>query len=53
MCCQVSLSEGERRRKEGENTIFGTSSSVCRQRYVGVMVDVLDVKSLVEHDGEG
>ena len=29
------------------------ASSVCRRRFVGVMVGVLDVKSLIEHDGEG
>ena len=27
--------------------------SVCRQQFVGVTVGVLDVKSLVEHNGEG
>ena len=35
---------------EGENAIFGTSGSVGRQRFVGVKVGVLDVKSL---NGEG
>ena len=39
--------------EERENAIFGTSGSVCRQWFVGVMVGVLDVKSLVQHDGEG
>ena len=29
------------------------AGSICRQQFVGVMVGVLDVKSLVEHDGEG
>ena len=28
------------------------AGSVCRQQFVGAMVGVLDVKSLVEHDGE-
>ena len=27
--------------------------SICRQRFAGVTVGVLDVKSPVEHDGEG
>ena len=27
--------------------------SICRRWFVGVTVGVLDVKSLVEHDGEG
>ena len=29
------------------------AGSVCRRQFVGVMVGVLDVKSLVEHNGEG
>ena len=29
------------------------SGSACRRRFVGVTVGVLDVKSLVELDGEG
>ena len=29
------------------------ASSVCKWLFVGVMVGVLDVKSLVEHNGEG
>ena len=29
------------------------ASSVCRQQFFGVMVGVLGVKSLIEHDGEG
>ena len=29
------------------------ASYVCRQRFVGVTVGVLNVKSLIEHDGEG
>ena len=44
--------EGEGGGGEGENTI-ALASSVCRWRFVGVTVGVLDVKSLVEHDGEG
>ena len=39
--------------EEGENTTFGTSSSVCRWQFVDVMVGVLDVKSFVKHIGEG
>ena len=27
--------------------------SICRQRFVAVTVGVLDVKLLLEHDGEG
>ena len=27
--------------------------SVCKHQFVGVMIDLLDVKLLVEHDGEG
>ena len=33
-----------------ENAIF--ASSLCGWRFVGVMVGVPDVKSLVQHDGE-
>ena len=29
------------------------AGSVCRRQFVGVAVGLLDVKSLVEHDGEG
>ena len=29
------------------------AGSVCRQRFVGVTVGALGIKSLVEHDGEG
>ena len=29
------------------------SIHVCRQQFVGVTVGVLDVKSLIEHNGEG
>ena len=29
------------------------SGSVCRRQFVGVMVGVLDIKLLIEHDGEG
>ena len=29
------------------------AGSVCRRRFVGVTVGVLDVKSLVNHNGEG
>ena len=38
--------------EEGNLTLAG---SVCRQQFVGVTVavGVLDVKSLIEHDGEG
>ena len=28
-------------------------NSVCKQQFVGVTIGLLDVKSLVEHDGEG
>ena len=28
-------------------------NSICKQQFVGVAVGVLDVKSFVEHDGEG
>ena len=38
--------------EEGENAIFGTCRFVCRQQFVGVTVGVLDVKSLIEHDGK-
>ena len=37
----------------GENAIFGTSDSVCRRQIVGLTVGVLDVKLLIQHDGEG
>ena len=39
--------------EEEENAIFGTSGSICRWQFVDVLVGVLDVKSLVEHNGEG
>ena len=29
------------------------ADSICRGQFVGVTVGILDVKSLVEHDGEG
>ena len=29
------------------------AGSVYRRQFVGVMLGVLDVKSLVEHDGDG
>ena len=29
------------------------AGTVCRQWFVGVTVGVLDVKSLVKHEGEG
>ena len=48
MCSEVSLSDGERSRK-----CLAHPSSVCRQRFVGVMVDVLEVKSPKEHNHEG
>ena len=40
-------------KEEGENAILALASSVCRRWFVGVTVGVLDVKSLVQHDGEG
>ena len=33
--------------------ILALSSSICRRRFAGVMIGVLDVKSNVEHDGDG
>ena len=36
--------------KERKNVIFGTPGSVCKRL---VTVGVLDVKSLIEHNGEG
>ena len=32
--------------------LLALADSVCRWRFVGVVVGVLDVKSLIEHDGE-
>ena len=29
------------------------AGSVCRRQFVGVTVGVLDIKSLIEHHGEG
>ena len=29
------------------------ASSVCRRQFVSVTVGILDVKLLIEHDGEG
>ena len=29
------------------------AGSICRRQFVGVMVGVLDIESLAEHDGEG
>ena len=34
--------------EEGENVILATAGSVCRRRFVGVTVGVLDIKSLIE-----
>ena len=39
--------------KEGENATLALAGSVCRPQFVGVTVNVLDVKSLIEYDGEG
>ena len=38
--------------KEGQNAIFALASSICRRQFVSVTVGLLDLKSLVEHDGE-
>ena len=38
--------------EEGENAVLAFAGSVCRRWFVGVMVCVLGVKSLAEHDGE-
>ena len=38
---------------EGQNVIFTLPGSICRRQFVGVTVGLLDVKSPVEHDGEG
>ena len=48
--CGVEL--GQLLEKE-EDGILGPPSSVCRQRVLGVVVGVLGVKSLIEHDSEG
>ena len=32
---------------------FALAGSICRRWFVGVMVGVLHVKSLIEHNGEG
>ena len=37
---------------KGENAIFTPPDSICIQQFAGVRVGVLDVKSLIEHDGE-
>ena len=39
--------------EEGENAMVGTCRFCMWTMFVGVTVGVLDVKSLVEHDGEG
>ena len=39
--------------EEGRNAILALAGSVCRRRFVGVTVGVLNVKSLVEHNVGG
>ena len=39
--------------EERQNAIFGTCRFRCRRQLVGVAVGLLDVKSLVEHNGDG
>ena len=51
--CVVKLVCPKAKEEEGENAIIGSSGSVCRRWFVGLTVGVLDVKSLIEHDGEG
>ena len=42
-----------RPKKERQTAIFGTPGSACKRQFSGVTVGGLDVKSLVEHNGEG
>ena len=44
----VCLMAGKNTREES-----ALCGSACRQGFVGVMIGVVDVKSLVEHNGEG
>ena len=39
--------------EEREMQFLASAISICRQWFVGVIVGVLGVKSLIEHDGEG
>ena len=50
MCSRVNPSNGKRRKRIGENTAL--PGSACKQQFVGVTIGVVDVKSLIEHDGE-
>ena len=52
LCSRVSPSNGEIE-KEGENAISGTCQFCMQTKVCWVTVGVLDVKSLVEHNGEG
>ena len=49
------MAKEEDEEKQGEKLmqILALPGSVCRRRFAGVTVGVLDVKSLVEHGGEG
>ena len=42
-----------RPKKEDETRFSAPPGSACKRQFRGVTVGVLDVKSLVEHDGEG
>ena len=39
--------------EEGEMQFLALAGSVWRQQFVGVAVGVLDVKILIQHDGDG
>ena len=51
MCSHDSLSNGERKKEKMQFLVL--AGSICRRQFVGVMIGLLDVKSFVEHDGEG
>ena len=47
------LGASERKKKKDKMYFSAPPGSVCRRRFRCVMMDVLGVKSLIEHDGEG
>ena len=45
---------GAKRKKKMEKMQFlGPPGSVCRQQFPGIVAVTGDVKSIIEHDGEG
>ena len=51
--CGVELASLERKKKNEKVSFSAPPGSVCRRRFSWVTMDLLGVKSLVEHDGEG